>query len=121
MLVEITKKHMYRADYMDNYDCPLARAIKEQHPEFGPVFVAGDHIIDTNGDRFPFDVKQWGAKTFDKMSEGRKKKAIIYIPTPEYDQRNPVPIEYNRPVLGESFVYQAATILCSLILITLML
>ncbi len=45
MEVTITKQHCEGANYNNMTDCPLARAIREQHPEF-PLYIVTMEFVD---------------------------------------------------------------------------
>jgi hypothetical protein len=121
MLVEITKRHCIDASYLAIKDCPMFRAIKEQHPEFDLASVSGDFIRDSKNNIFKFDANMpfdiltgkdirtleevlqrqknkeafWNSTVMIELLNGSREGVIIYIHTPEYDLRKPV---YSTPV-----------------------
>lgn len=90
MTVVITKKHTKGADYMDNYDCPLARAIKEQYPEFPLYHVLGHSLDDVTGRKYYFNLPHWqnvaysyrdgwGIDMMDRINVGKIKSFTVKI------------------------------------------
>jgi hypothetical protein len=74
MKVVITRKHCEDADYRSNTDCPLARAIKEQLPDFPLSGVGGITIDDKSGKRYLFDSSNetgWNDTTMYRILSGK--------------------------------------------------
>jgi len=70
MKVVIEQKHTVNARYIDNRDCPLFRAIKEQHPEFPLKSVAGTWIRDTENNLYAFNNANWNSEVMKDLREG---------------------------------------------------
>lgn len=104
MLVEITKKHCIDADYASVLDCPLFRAIREQHSEFPLSSVGGSNIMDKSDKYYYFDCNSmfnrsieeasqrtlnkepfWNINSMEEILKGERESVILYIHTPEYD------------------------------------
>lgn len=73
LTVLIEKRHVENTDYKDCTDCGLARAIKEQYPDFKLMSVAGTYIRAANRDcyRFNADYKTgWTLARFEDIKNG---------------------------------------------------
>ena len=70
--VKITQKHCLGAEYTDNYNCPLAKAIKEQLPTFPLDRVGGGFLLDRKGNSWDFDHYIWNAICMEEIAYGDK-------------------------------------------------
>ena len=90
MRVVIKRKHTLNSDYFSTCDCPLARAIKEQHPEFPNFSVGGDYIR-VYGKEFEFQSYYkvvWNSLHFRDLKNNKINEVILDFPVPEYDNQN---------------------------------
>lgn len=79
MLVKITKEHTEGTIYTSFRDCPLARAIKEQHPEFPLDCVLGLGIYTKEGHLHQFNYDHWNYFTLQDLKEGRLTDVLLEI------------------------------------------
>ncbi len=83
MEVIITKKHCKSAYYGSITDCPLARAIKEQHPEFPLCSVAGTYVRDKDKNIFDFDRNKWNNEAMTALIRGDIDKIELILTNSE--------------------------------------
>jgi len=91
MRVIIEQRHTIGTVYMSCNDCALARAIREQHPNFELCMVGGTSISDRKYKDFPFQEASggWNSSTFSKINNGELDKFVLDIPVPYYDAKYP--------------------------------
>jgi hypothetical protein len=83
--VTITKKHCERASYKSHTNCPLAKAIKEQLPQFDLKLVGGMIVDDNAGGEWeikgddPMEIIGWGPRTMEAIISGKKESCNITL------------------------------------------
>lgn len=75
--VTITKKHCKDANFMDVYNCPLARAIREQLPEYPLDNVGGKYVRRKDNILDVFSVEDWNWTILDQIKEGKRESATV--------------------------------------------
>ncbi len=70
MKVTITKQHCENADYTNDTDCPLARAIKEQHPEFPLAVVGSSYVWGKDESIYKFGYINWNPLHMEQILNG---------------------------------------------------
>lgn len=83
--VTIRKEHCTGANFYDCFDCPLHRAIREQHPGFPIGSVGGTHVT-VKGEHgrditYWFDVSQWGYDAMSLLNKGLLGYVTVLITT----------------------------------------
>jgi hypothetical protein len=86
MKVIIEQRHTIGTTYRDCEDCALARAIREQHPEFPLRGVGGETIHDKNYNNYPIEFG-WHGGSFIRLQKGEIPHFILDIPVPWYDEK----------------------------------
>jgi hypothetical protein len=86
MKVIITKEHAKDAQYLDLFNCPLARALRELFP-FALIQVGGTafHI---NDETYYFTEQEWDSDLMFDLQDGRIEYVELDIPTlkaPKYE------------------------------------
>lgn len=88
--VTITRKYIYEGqDYMNGRDCPLYKAIIDQHPNiiqgsfriggFGGIIFIGHSVIN------PLEgTNEWDADVYDTMESGEIESVTLTYDIPEY-------------------------------------
>jgi hypothetical protein len=101
MKVIIEKKHCVGSDYMDTTNCPLCKAIKEQHPESKLFHAGGDYVRDKSGKvRIYFNPDYgtgWNSMVIRQIINGEIENFVMELPYPEYDNRNNPPQPMPEP------------------------
>jgi hypothetical protein len=107
--VVIEKKHCDSfghggcANYVNNTDCPLYRAIKEQHPDFPLTYVESYGVLHTETDfakggwHYDFsdqpNVPGWGWEVADRIADGKLESYTVTIrPSWSYAQAEAVTV-----------------------------
>ena len=75
--VIIEKKHCEGADYMDSYDCPLVRVIKETYPELINVKVGGTVLNFNRRVDVLFNHENWNSEIMNQLISGKIKQVEI--------------------------------------------
>lgn len=82
MKVIITKQHCEGGSilsrYMNRLDCPLFRAIKEQHPEFPLRSVGGLSIMNKSDQRYKI-ISNWDCNKVRKLRDGELESFEVII------------------------------------------
>lgn len=88
MRVVITKQHCKNTVFSNIFDCPLFRAIKEQHPDFNLYLVGVRTIRELREPEiieYPFNLGDWNPFIYNDLRKRKIKKVVLDIDTPEYD------------------------------------
>lgn len=82
MRVIIKPKHTIGSDYFDGTDCPLYRAIAEQHPEFPLMTVGMTYIKDIDHNIY-FIKSGWGVTQYHQLCGGKKECLVSISKKPD--------------------------------------
>ncbi|MGYP003402664467 len=75
--LKITKEDL-EGNYVDIYDCPIARAFKRNFPEMGKISVGGDVITDRNNFLFSREIYKFnGGTSYGNIKDKREFTLIL--------------------------------------------
>ena len=77
--VIIKKEHCLNTTYSDYKDCGLARAIRDQFPEFKLKSIGGSYVRDTDHNEWKFDMTCWANSQFESLLKGEIESVSVTL------------------------------------------